>query len=189
VRDWTIDAFCQKLAARIPTPGGGSVAALSAALGCALGSMVARFSKDEEQAARWDARRGRFLDLVAEDSAAYDEVSAALKLPKEHPARAAALQASLAKAAAPPAEGLREIARFAEELAAFAPKAKGSVASDLAVAAYEAEAAGRGFLLNVRANTGSLKDRVTAERLDSEAAKNLETLLAATARVREAVRG
>ena len=189
MRNLTLDAFCEKLAARTPTPGGGSVAALSGALACSLGAMVARFSKDDATAVRWDAHRNRFLDLILQDSEAYDGVSAVFKIPKDDPVRAIRMQEALLRAAQPPAEGLRAIAAYAEELAQFAPSAKGSVASDLAVSAYEAEAAARGFVLNVRANTGSLKDKAAAGALDAEAAGLLEKVLDAARRVREVVRG
>jgi formiminotetrahydrofolate cyclodeaminase len=189
MRDWTLDVFCERLAARTPTPGGGSVAALSGALAASLGAMVARFSKDDPAAAGWDAARSRFLDLIREDSAAYDQVSAVFKLAKDDPARSARLQEALAVAARPPAEGLRAIAAFMGQLAAFAPKARGSVASDLSVAAFEAEAAARGFSMNVRANTSGYKDRAAAAALDGEAAALLEKTLAACRAVREATGG
>ena len=189
MRQNTLEQFCEKLSAKTPTPGGGSVAALSGALACSLGSMVARYSKEDATAEKWDKQRNRFLDLILEDSQAYDGVSAVFKLAKDDPARAGRMQEALAKAAAPPAEGLRLIAAFIAELAEFAPKAKGSVSSDLAVSAYESEAAARGFMLNVRANTSMLKDKSAAGPLEAEAAKNLELLLAGAKRVREVVHG
>lgn len=99
------------------------------------------------------------------------------------------MQEALLRAAQPPAEGLRRIAEFVGQLAEFAPKAKGSVASDLSVAAFQSEAAARGFLLNVKANTGSLKDREAAGRLEAEAGALLEKVLDGVRRVREAAHG
>ena len=189
MRNLTLDAFTGMLASRTPTPGGGSAAALSGAIACALGSMVARFSKDEELALKWDGRRSRFLDLVREDCEAYDLVSAVLKIPKEDPSRSVKMQEALGKAAAPPAEGLRLISQFIAELAEFAPKAKGSVASDLAVSAYESEAAARGFMLNVRANTSALKDKAKAAALDSENQALLDQTLEGAQRVRGVLHG
>lgn len=189
MRQNTLDRFCEQLAAKTPTPGGGSVAALSGALACSLGAMVARFSKDDPTAEKWDKQRNRFLDLILEDSQSYDGVSAVFKLAKDDPARPGRMQEALLKAAQPPAEGLRLIAGFIGELAEFAPKAKGSVASDLAVAAYQSEAAARGFLLNVRANTSMLKDKAAAGPMEAEAATQLEAVLAGTKKVREVVNG
>lgn len=189
MRQNTLDQFCQMLSAKTPTPGGGSVAALSGALACSLGAMVARFSKDDPTAEKWDTQRNRFLDLILEDSQSYDGVSAVFKLAKDDPARPGRMQEALLKAAQPPAEGLRLIAAFIAELAEFAPKAKGSVASDLAVAAYESEAAARGFMLNVRANTSMLKDKAAAGPMEGEAARQLEAVLAGTKKVREVVNG
>ena len=45
--DLPLKDFIQAVAAKTPTPGGGSVAAATAALGAALGVMVARYSKGE----------------------------------------------------------------------------------------------------------------------------------------------
>ena len=43
IKDMSIEAFLEALAARQSTPGGGSAAAVSAAIGAALISMVANF--------------------------------------------------------------------------------------------------------------------------------------------------
>jgi len=51
MRDETITAFLDQLAARVPAPGGGATAALHAAQSAALLAMVARYS----DAAKYDA--------------------------------------------------------------------------------------------------------------------------------------
>ncbi|HTZ30174.1 MAG TPA: cyclodeaminase/cyclohydrolase family protein, partial [Streptosporangiaceae bacterium] len=50
MRDETIGDFLDRLADRVPAPGGGASAALQAAQGAALLAMVARFSTGEEHA-------------------------------------------------------------------------------------------------------------------------------------------
>lgn len=57
------------------------------------------------------------------------------------------------------------------------------------MAAYQSEAAARGFLLNVRANTSMLKDKAAAGPMEAEAATQLEAVLAGTKKVREVVNG
>src|SRR5439155_1336442 len=52
MRDDTIAAFLDQLAARVPAPGGGATAALHAAQAAALLAMVARYS----DGAKYDAR-------------------------------------------------------------------------------------------------------------------------------------
>lgn len=80
--DITLSDYLEKLSAREPVPGGGSAAALTAALGAALMAMVIRYSigkgKPENIEARLqsflqDAEKGRteLADLVTRDSEAY----------------------------------------------------------------------------------------------------------------------
>lgn len=86
--------FLDSLASRDPTPGGGSAAAFSGAMGAALVAMVARltlgkkkYSQVENQMEEilTDAEKSRseFSSAVAEDAAAFEAILHALKLPKE----------------------------------------------------------------------------------------------------------
>src|ERR1700685_3607302 len=91
MRDQTISAFLDQLAARVPAPGGGATAALHAAQSAALLAMVARYS----DGARYDADlmgrvvteadrlRAEALRLAEADAEAFGAVSAAYQLPKE----------------------------------------------------------------------------------------------------------
>ena len=85
-------AFVDELSTDSPAPGGGSVAALCGAMGAALASMVANLTvgkKKFEEA--WEpmkkaACRGQelkdwFLDAVDEDTAAFNLVMAAFRMP------------------------------------------------------------------------------------------------------------
>jgi formiminotetrahydrofolate cyclodeaminase len=88
----TLVGFADALAARTPTPGGGSLAAFMVAGAAATVSMAARFTSGDKyaavadamasRAAALDALRTRALALVDADSAAYDRVTAAFGLPK-----------------------------------------------------------------------------------------------------------
>ncbi|MDF2726310.1 MAG: methenyltetrahydrofolate cyclohydrolase, partial [Paenibacillus sp.] len=49
--DWTIRDFLEQSAAAVPTPGGGSVAALVGALGAAMVAMAAGFTRGAKYAA------------------------------------------------------------------------------------------------------------------------------------------
>src|SRR6516225_1999440 len=127
MRDDTIAAFLEQLAARVPAPGGGATAALHAAQAAALLAMVARYS----DGARYDARlMGRIvaeadslredaLAVAEEDIAAFGDVAVAYQLPREAEGRSAAIAAALAGAARPPADVVRTallLIRLAEEL-------------------------------------------------------------------------
>ena len=102
--------YLDDLASAQPAPGGGSTAALSGAMGAALGSMVCRLTigKDayagvqreiEELLKQTEHLRLRFQQLMQEDIEAYERLSACYKLPREtseeRAARTAAIQKQL----------------------------------------------------------------------------------------------
>jgi formiminotetrahydrofolate cyclodeaminase len=109
----TVAEFLETLASSSPTPGGGAVAALSAANGAAMIAMVGRLTvgkpgfEDVEDRMNGlilaaDAARAEFLELADTDAHAFDGVMAAFKMPKEtdeeKAARSAAIQAGYAAA-------------------------------------------------------------------------------------------
>src|SRR4051812_34464454 len=96
----TIGSFLSATAARQPTPGGGSVTALTGALAAALGEMVINYSlgkKDLEAyaselrpaQAEFVKARELLLALMIEDQTAYETLSSSRKLPADSPERAA----------------------------------------------------------------------------------------------------
>lgn len=109
-RNLSVEEFSRRLASANPTPGGGTGAAVTGALGASLVSMLCALTIGKPKYAQHDrlleavrdtceeARRA-FLDLAAEDARAYDAVSAAFKLPKGTPdaeaVRGIAIQAAL----------------------------------------------------------------------------------------------
>ena len=111
--DKTCRGFAEALAAREPVPGGGSASAFVGALGASLCGMVARYgatnpaladrADDLTRAfAQADELAQELVGLVAEDVRAYGQVSAAYGIPREDPARPAAIQDALHVAAMPP---------------------------------------------------------------------------------------
>jgi methenyltetrahydrofolate cyclohydrolase len=113
--DMSVQEFLERLGSDAPTPGGGSVAALSGALAAALGQMVCRLTAGRPKfaavadqvrmlCARFASAEDLLRRLVEEDAAAYDELSAVLKSSKEEPGRSERLSAAAAVAAAVPFE-------------------------------------------------------------------------------------
>ncbi|NUP99476.1 MAG: cyclodeaminase/cyclohydrolase family protein [Armatimonadetes bacterium] len=111
--DLTLREFLDQLASKEPTPGGGSVAALTGALAAALGAMVCqltigkkKYAEHEDEMRRlldlFEKHRATLTELVGEDSRAYEQLAAAYKLPRETPEeveqRKAAIQAALGPA-------------------------------------------------------------------------------------------
>jgi methenyltetrahydrofolate cyclohydrolase len=166
VRDQTVDAWLAELASDAPAPGGGAAAAMNAAVGAALVSMVCRFSAGQpafaEVLVRADALRHEALSLAEQDAAAFGKVVAAYRLPKESDeakrARTAAIQEALVGAAEVP---LR-VAALAAEVIGLAERildgANANVLSDVAVAASSAQAALTAAVVNVEVNLAALHD-------------------------------
>ena len=182
MRDETISEFLSQLAARTSAPGGGSTAALHAAQAAALIAMVARYSDgpryDPAVVGRIRAAADGLIDealgLAEADAAAFGEVAAAYRLPKETPeekqARSDAIARGLASASRPPADLMAASARLAglaEEMLAVANR---NVISDLAAAAAAIAAAAATARVNIEANLAGVRDdRLKAELADTAA--------------------
>lgn len=170
--DQTIRRFVTAAASNSPTPGGGSVAALVAALGASMTSMVgnltqgAKFTDVEEKmkevADEMAAAIKEMEELLEADMTSFDNYMAALKLPKdsdeEKEARTAALQNAAVRATEVPlrlAVLCRDSLRSSQTIADTANK---NVISDLGIAALLLEAAAQSALLTVDMNLPGLKD-------------------------------
>ena len=176
-----LDAVAEPTAA----PGGGSVAALAGALGASLGQMVAGLSrKKKSKAAHFDQLSDALSEFQAEsrslaeaidrDSASFEQVMAAYKLPKETSEeerhRDAAIQTALHGAASVPLEVARRAAEVFDRLGQLEPMSSPSMYSDIRVGRLMAAAAVRGALENVAINLESISDSAFASRLRSESA-------------------
>ena len=172
-----------------PTPGGGSAAALAGAVGASLLAMVTGLPKpsattDQDLAtlqAAGEACTGLALQLeslIDRDSAAYDGVVAAFRLPKasdsDKAARTAAVQAALQAATETPLEVMRRCAEALLLVTDIAEKGNPNASSDVEVARGMLAAGLRGAHVNVAINLGSIKDPGYVDRVRGEA----ETLAA-----------
>ncbi len=186
----TVREFVEATAAESPAPGGGSAAALAGALGAALGAMVANLSSHKrgwddrwEEFSDW-AEQGkglsaRLLALIDEDTAAFDAVLAAHRIPAagedEAAARHEAIEAATRHATEVPLQVMETALASFEVLAAMAEQGLDSSVSDAGVGALLAAAAVRGAGLNVRINAAGLADGtpflVRADGLEVEAAE------------------
>lgn len=182
----SVDRFLEALASDAPTPGGGAVAALCGATGAALISMVCQLTigreayEDVEAEMRAaleeaDAARPAFLEMAGRDAAAFDDVMAAFKLPKDDDRQRAERSAAIQRAYEGAAQVPLEVARRAVELldVALATTARGNAnaASDGLSAAHVLHAAVHAALANVAINASGLKDEARAGELRREAAE------------------
>jgi glutamate formiminotransferase / formiminotetrahydrofolate cyclodeaminase len=167
-RGESLATFTDRLAARTPTPGGGSASAAAAALGAALGEMVLAYSIDAKNPSeelrdaqrRLTDGRHRMLELVEEDARAYEAVRTARRTRKERPGDAAseaAYLAALRGAASVPLETARLAAELAVALESVRARTKSALASDLTSALALFRAATEGALANVAINLDDLR--------------------------------
>jgi methenyltetrahydrofolate cyclohydrolase len=181
MRDETIAAFLDQLAARVPAPGGGATAALHAAQAAALLAMVARYSDGakydaavmEHVITEADGIRSDALALAESDAAAFGAVAEAYRLPKEtdeeKAARSAAIATALAGAARPPADVVRLallLVSLAEELL---PAGNRNVITDVAAAAEAARAAAVTAQVNIEVNLRGIGDEAVKADIASMA--------------------
>lgn len=171
------------------TPGGGSAAAISGAMGCGLGEMaigITLKSKKLDEAKRGPLTsaqkalgelRATFDRLAADDAAAFDRFMEAMSLPKEDASRPAKMQAALLHAAEVPLKTAQMAAGALAVAKQAAPLAGAAVASDINCAVHLLRAAAQCAAENVRINLSGIKDAGASTELGSR----LERTLAACA--------
>lgn len=178
--DMTLREFIDVVASSEPAPGGGSASAVAGAIGAALVAMVAGLTPDSsltpDTAEKMHHVRSRGRELAAAlleaadaDTAAFNAVMAAYRMPKstdeEKAARRAAIQAAMRGAVDAP-RSTCVLAREGLELAAFAAEhGNPNAASDAGVGAMLLDAAMGGAGLNIRINLGSIKDPEFADEM------------------------
>ena len=188
------EPFIELLAAGTATPGGGAAAAATAAMAAALVEMVARLTiakkryaevMDRMQAVLEGAQRLRaeLSQAVADDSAAFEAVMVAFKLPKgtseEQAARAGAVETAYHDAAEVPLRVCHACLSLLGLTLEVAGLGNLSAISDAGTAAHLARAALASAALNVRANSAEVRDKEAAQAWRTELAE-LETRASAT---------
>ncbi len=175
--------FVAATASKEPTPGGGAIAALTAATGAALAEMVANLTvgkkgyeavqtEMEELQAKAEEIRKRMLELSQADADVFNIFMNALGLPKntdeEKAARTAAIQQAYKDAAMVPFE-IGELANQIFDLAELASrKGNQNLITDGIIAAINARAAVKSAFLNVRINLSGIKDESFVAELTSK---------------------
>jgi formiminotetrahydrofolate cyclodeaminase len=171
-----IGQFLDATAARQPTPGGGSIAALAGALSASIGEMVINYSLGKKGLEAYavelkpvlaEMHRARLLllGLMVEDQAAYEAAVAARKLPADSPERAAAYPAALLASIRVPQAMVATSLAVLEMCDRIINFVNFHLLSDLAVCSDLAMATARCAVYNVRVN---LADLGPAERQQIE---------------------
>ena len=180
----TLKEFADETASESPAPGGGSISAYMGALGAALATMVAnlsahkrgwddRWEEFSEWAVKGQALMKELVELVDEDTAAFDGIMAAFGLPKgteeEKAARAAAIEEATLYASQVPLRTMKAADKVFEVAKAMALEGNPNSVSDAGVGALAARSAVLGACLNVKINAAGLTDRKKARELVDEA--------------------
>ncbi|HVT88293.1 MAG TPA: cyclodeaminase/cyclohydrolase family protein [Tepidisphaeraceae bacterium] len=180
----SIEEFLNAAAAKQPTPGGGAVAALTGALAASMGEMVLNYSVNKKdlaehqpdlQRALTELNRARqaLLELMVEDQAGYETLTAIRKLPATDPQREAKFNVAVAVCIqVPQAIGATAVAilHVCERVVDISNK---FLLSDLAVCAELAMATVRCAAYNVRVNLGDLPDANERARLEATCARQI----------------
>ena len=189
LRDLTIPEFLEKTASNTPVPGGGSVAALSAAVAASLAEMVAHLTigkKDLEAAedemkaivSMASAYRETLLNDIDRDSDAFNQVMAAFKLPKnteeEVRQRHLAIQEGLKTAALVPLRVAKDAFKILKMAGTVVIKGNKNAVTDGMVAAMMARTAVLSALYNVKINLASIKDNAFVNEIHQQV-RELET--------------
>jgi formiminotetrahydrofolate cyclodeaminase len=182
--DLSIKDFLKQTASDSPVPGGGSVAALCAALGAGLSEMVANLtvgkkgyeSAEEEMkkiAKAASACREKLLNDVDRDSDAYNEVMRGFSLPKnteaEKKKRTEAIQQALKTAALVPLEIAKDALEIMELSRKVVKKGNKNALTDGAVAAMTARTAALAAIYNVKINLKSIRDDIFVRNISEQA--------------------
>jgi formiminotetrahydrofolate cyclodeaminase len=205
MRDEKIGDFLDRLADRIPAPGGGASAALHAAQSAALLGMVARYSTGEKYAEHQetigriiieaDELRAIALRLGEADEEAFGAVADAYRLPRstdaEKAGRSAAIAEALASATWPPAKLIGVAGMVVDLAGALVTMANPNVISDVAAAVEAARAATAVARVNVEINLAAITDEEASLEMIADADKADDIMARAqqiTAAVREQIR-
>ncbi|MFN8276094.1 MAG: glutamate formimidoyltransferase [Chitinophagales bacterium] len=170
----TLNGFADETASESPAPGGGSISAYVGALGVSLGTMVANLSSHKKG---WDdqwktfsdwAEKGQrlkeqVLQLVDEDTRAFNQIMNAFGLPKgsaaEKEARKAAIEAATRYAIEVPFKVMQLCYASFDVIEAMAQTGNPNSVSDAGVGALCARSAVYGAFLNVKINAAGLADQ------------------------------
>ena len=170
----SVRQFLDDLASNSPAPGGGSVAALSGALGAALTAMVCRLTIDKKKYA--DARpemenvlqqaeqlQSLLTTLIDKDTEAFNKVMEAYGLPKESDAqkalRSEAIQSTTVEASLVPLEIMHHCLDGLALAKVAAHRGNVNSVSDAGVSARMLAVGLEGAALNVQINLGGIQDK------------------------------
>ncbi|HOT00260.1 MAG TPA: glutamate formimidoyltransferase [Acidobacteriota bacterium] len=194
--------FANELSSDSPAPGGGSVAALAGSLAAALAAMVSNLTAGkkgyEEQRDRMlrvgvegQRLKDEFLSDIDRDTEAFNEVMAAIKLPKktdaEKAARGAAMETANKGATLVPLGVLRRAVPALELVREMARHGNRNSISDAGVGGLMGLSAAEGAYYNVMINLKGIEDGAFRDATSREARALLKQAEKLAAEIRDVV--
>jgi formiminotetrahydrofolate cyclodeaminase len=194
----TVTTFLDELASNAPAPGGGSVAALSGALGAGLISMVCNLTLGKPKYAaveneisailkKSESLRKELAALLEADVQAYTELNQTMKMPRDTDEQKAVRTKAMDKALKAATDVPMHVAEACVNVMALcreaAEKGNTNAVSDVGVGILMAEAGLRSAALNVLINLKIIKD----EKFVSDSRKKLDALLTGKPALRDEI--
>ncbi len=185
-KDLTLRQFVDDTSSSKPAPGGGSVAALTAANGASLIAMLCNLTANKKgyeehwekmaQTAEYCTKTAQeLLDYIDKDCAAFERYMAALKMPKNTQEQADARKIKLDEAIVKATTVPLSLASTAAYLFTYADYAitygNKTATSDGAIAVLLLKDAVKSALYNVKINLPSIKDEKQKRSVEEQAAE------------------
>jgi len=172
--------FLEKMSSDTPTPGGGSASALAGALSASLVTMVAGLSSKKDKTGKKGMegirKKGlsiqkRLFRAIDEDSKSFDAVIKAFRLPKnsekERLRRVREIQKAYQRATLTPQLVCQQSLQLLEYSKTLILKGNPNAISDAGVAAFLADAAFAGGVLNININLAAVTEKAFAKKMNS----------------------
>ena len=195
-REYSIEQFLMELSSDAPSPGGGSTAALVAALASSLNSMVYSLTvnkksfeklsnEKKEEMIKFEEKAINFTKLaqtfMEKDRADFTRLMASFKLPKdteeEKSIRSKIIKENTFKAMESPLDLAKESLGFYENISFAVEFGNKNLISDAGVAAILLHSAIESAILNVKINLNSLRKEEYAGKIEKECVTILEKSL------------
>lgn len=195
--DMKMDEFLEVLGSAAPVPGGGGACGYVAAIGMALGCMVANLTTGKKKYAQYqdeieesikkaEGLVKELAECMEKDAVSFEPLSKAYGLPKNTPEEIAyrdeVMEKALVVAAEAPLDMMETILRALKLLERLSVIGSRIALSDIGVGVKMCGAAMDGASLNVYINTGMMKDRQKAQELNTRA----DSMVAEAAKLAEA---
>lgn len=182
--DMNMKTFLDELSSSSPVPGGGGACGYVAAIGMSLGTMVAnlttgkkKYAEYQEEIEKMITDTAKLTDELAEcmdkDAASFKPLADAYGLPKNTPEEIAhkeeVMEKALVVASEAPLAMMEKILEAMMLLDRLSVIGSRIALSDIGVGIKLCEAAMNGASLNVYINTGMMKDKSLADKLNAKA--------------------